>query len=51
MHFEDNTESLLNIVLSYTAREEITHPVSALAVNLAEATEDEVDEARLETSS
>ena len=47
---EDNTESLLNIALSYTAREEITHAVRELAVSLAEAevSEDEVDEARLE---
>ena len=45
---EDNTESLLNIALSNTTREEITHAVSELAVSLAEATEDEVDEARLE---
>ena len=47
---EDNTESLLNIALSYTAREEITHAVRELAVSLAEdkVTEDEVDEARLE---
>ena len=47
---EDNTESLLNIALSYTAREEITHAVRELAVSLAEGevTEDQVDEARLE---
>jgi len=47
---EANTESLLNIALSYTAREEITHAVRELAVSLAEdrVTEDEVTEARLE---
>ena len=47
---EDNTESLLNIALSYTAREEITHAVRELAVSLAEGkvTEEQVDEARLE---
>ena len=33
---EANTESLLNIALSYTAREEITHAVRELAVSLAE---------------
>ena len=47
---EANTESLLNIALSYTAREEITHAVREPAVSLAEdkIREDEVDEARLE---
>ena len=47
---EANTESLLNIALSYTAREEITHAVRELAVSLAKdgVREDEVDEARLE---
>ena len=47
---EANTESLLNIALSYTAREEITHAVRELAVSLAEdrVREDKVDEARLE---
>ena len=42
---EANTESLLNIALSYTAREEITHAVREMAVSLAE---EEVTEARLE---
>jgi len=47
---EANTESLLNIALSYTAREEITQAVRELAVSLAEdrVTEHEVTEARLE---
>ena len=47
---EANTESQLNIALSYTGREEITHAVRELAVSLAEAevTEADVDEARME---
>ena len=47
---EANTESLLNIALSYTAREEITQAVRELVVSLAEdrVTEHEVTEARLE---
>jgi len=47
---EANTESLLNIALSYTAREEITQAVRELAVSLAEdrVREHEVTEARLE---
>jgi len=47
---EANSESLLNIALSYTAREEITHAARELAVRLAggEVSEQEVDEAMLE---
>ena len=50
---EANTESLLNIALSYTAREEITHAVRELAVSLASSTSSSLtlSSARLTASS